>query len=65
LHVYLLSRSHYIPEPGSCQPYFLLAYKVIDLSRKILYTRPVAGVGAGLIAKNFFGWAHPLEGLRA
>jgi len=38
---------------------------VIDLSRKILYTRPVAGVGAGLIAKNFFGWAHPLEGLRA
>jgi len=28
---------------------------VIDLSRKILYTRPVAGVGAGLIAKNFSG----------
>ena len=32
---------------------------MIDLSRKILYTRPVAGVGAGLIAKNFFGRAHP------
>jgi len=33
----------------------LFAYKVIYLSRKILYTWQVAGVGAGLIAKNFSG----------
>jgi hypothetical protein len=32
-------------------------------SHKILYTWQVAGVGAGLIAKKFFGRAHPLEAL--
>jgi len=28
---------------------------LLALSHKILYTRPVVGVGAGLIAKNFSG----------
>jgi len=32
---------------------FLLAYKVIDLSQKILYTWQVAGVGAGHIVNVF------------
>ena len=38
-------RSHYIPLALELSTLFLLAYKVIDLSRKILYTWQVVGDG--------------------
>jgi len=43
-------RSHYIPDPGTLSNYLfsLFAYKVIDISHKILYTRTVAGDGGGI-----------------
>ena len=45
--------SYNIPELKSITLFSGFAYKVIDISHKILYTWQVVGVGAGYIIKAF------------